>query len=60
MYVLKIAQVYLLEYLKNRVFNKYGEKGSLKKSELKGLIGYRYFKNNWHGMTKIVSFDIIS
>ena len=41
------------------VFNKYGEKGSLEKSELKGLIGYRYFKSNWHGMTKIVSFDVI-
>ena len=60
MYVLKIAQVYLLEYLKNRVFNKYGEKGSLKKSELKELIGYSDFKRRWHGMSKIVSFNIIS
>ena len=37
------------------VFNKYGEKGSLRKSELKGLVGFRDVRRRWHGMVKIVT-----
>ena len=37
------------------VFNRYGEKGSLKKSELKGLVGLRDVRRRWHGMIKVVT-----
>ena len=37
------------------VFNRYGEKGSLKKNELKGLVGLRDVRRRWHGMIKVVT-----
>ena len=37
------------------VFNKYGEKGSLRKSELKGFVGFRDVSRRWHGMVKVVT-----
>ena len=45
----------ILLILRRWIFNKYEEKGSLRKSELKGLEGFRDVRRIWHGMIKVVT-----
>lgn len=60
-YINKEQSIYIKNYLNyHSIMNKFGERNSLCKKELKGLINYRLIKKKWGGSVKTVSFIFIN